>query len=138
MNRIILIGNLSSDVERRETASGKSVASFNLAVNRRFTTADGDRQTDFFRVSVWGKMGDACAKHLAKGNKVAVIGEIQPRLYDAKNGQQRLSLDVQADEVEFLPNAEKPKTESRKKENSDGYDKTAIDELTAFSGDLPF
>ena len=93
--------------------------------------------TDFFRISAWGKLGESCAKYLSKGRKASVIGEIQPRLYDAKNGQQRMSLDVQADEVEFLSPAEtQPKT--RKKENSDGYDKTAIDELTAFSGDLPF
>ena len=137
MNRLFIIGNLSTDVEKHDTQNGKVVYTFTLAVNRRFAGANGDKVTDFFRISAWGKLGESCAKYLCKGRKASVIGEIQPRLYDAKNGQQRMSLDVQADEVEFLSPAEtQPKT--RKKENSDGYDKTAIDELTAFSGDLPF
>lgn len=138
MNKIILIGNVSTDPETRDLQNGKTVCTFNLAVNQKYPNANGDKVTDFFRVNAWGKLGENCMKYLAKGRKAAVSGELQARLYDAKNGQQRLSLDVQADEVEFLSPAENTQTKQRKKENSDGYDKTAIDELTAFSGDLPF
>ena len=104
MNKIILIGNVSTDPEQHSTANGKSVCAFNLAVNRKKVS---EPQTDFFRINAWGKLGESCAKYLAKGRKVAVSGELQARMYDAKNGQQRLALDVQADEVEFLSPSEK-------------------------------
>ena len=137
MNKIILIGNVSTDPEQHSTANGKSVCTFNLAVNRRYSGADGERQTDFYRINAWGKLGDNCAKYLAKGRKVAVIGENQPRMYDAKNGQQRLALDVQADEVEFLsPSESAPKPAKPAKPKQD--DSALQAELAAFSGDLPF
>lgn len=137
MNKITLIGNLTSDPETRSTPSGVTVCSFTIAVNRRFANADGERQTDFFRINAWRQLGDVCAKHLAKGRKVAVVGELQARLYDAKNGEKRMSLDVAADEVEFLsPKDEEPK---RKKENSDGYDHTPDEGFTDIdTSDLPF
>lgn len=103
MNKIILIGNLTSDPEKRATQSGLSVTSFQIAVNRR----GQDKQTDFFRINTWRGLADTCAKFLTKGRKVSVIGELQARTYEAKDGTTRLSLDVSADEVEFLSPAEK-------------------------------
>ena len=102
MNKITLIGNLTSDPEVRSTTSGVTVCTFGLAVNRKFAPQGGERQTDFFRINAWRQLGDNCAKYLAKGRKVAVLGELQARLYDAKDGTTRMSLDVSADEVEFL------------------------------------
>lgn len=102
MNKLYLIGNLTKDPETRTTPSGVTVCSFTIAVNRRFANSDGDRQTDFFRINAWRQLGDVCARYLSKGKKVAVVGELQARMYEAKDGQQRMSLDVQADEVEFL------------------------------------
>ena len=140
MNKITLIGNLTNDPEMRATPSGVTVCTFNVAVNRRFANSDGDRITDFFRVNAWRQLGDTCGKYLAKGRKVAVVGELQARTYDNKDGKTMLSLDVVADEVEFLTPAENTEAKPAKKakENSDGYNKTAEDELTAYSGDLPF
>lgn len=102
MNKLHLIGNLTKDPETRTTPGGVTVCSFTIAVNRRFANSDGDRQTDFFRINAWRQLGDVCARYLSKGKKVAVVGELQARMYEAKDGQQRMSLDVQADEVEFL------------------------------------
>lgn len=141
MNKITLIGNLTNDPELRATTNGVQVCTFTIAVNRRFANSDGEKQTDFFRINAWRQLGDVCAKHLAKGRKVAVVGELQARLYDAKNGDKRMSLDVAADEVEFLSPAEKTETKPQKKskENSDGYDQTPADEWTNINpGDLPF
>ena len=110
MNKITLIGNLTSDPEKRATNNGTSVTSFTIAVNRR----GQDKQTDFFRINAWRGLADTCAKFLAKGRKVAVVGELQARTYEAKDGKTKVSLDVQADEVEFLSPAEpkeKPKTD---------------------------
>ena len=102
MNKITLIGNLTHDPDVRSTPNGVTVCTFTIAVNRRFASQGGERQTDFFRINAWRQLGDTCAKYLSKGRKVAVIGELQARLYDAKDGTTRMSLDVSADEVEFL------------------------------------
>ena len=103
MNKITLIGNLTHDPEVRSTPNGVTVCSFTIAVNRRFASgAGGERPTDFFRINAWRQLGDTCARFLSKGRKVAVIGELQARTYEAKDGTTRMSLDVQADEVAFL------------------------------------
>lgn len=111
MNKITLIGNLTNQPEKRATPNGTSVTSFTIAVNRR----GQDKQTDFFRINAWRGLADSCAKFLSKGRKVAVVGELQARTYEAKDGKTKVSLDVQADEVEFLSPAEqkqeKPKTD---------------------------
>ena len=133
MNKQFCIGNLTKDPETRTTPNGNTVCTFTVAVNRKKVS---EPQTDFFRVNAWGKLGELCGRFLNKGRKVAVVGELQARTYDNKDGKTMLSLDVVADEVEFLTPAEEPKKKS--KENSDGYNKTAEDELTAYSGDLPF
>ena len=110
MQRIIFTGNLTADPEMRSTPSGVTVCAFTVAVNRRFANSDGDRITDFFRVNAWRQLGESCGKYLAKGRKVAVVGELQARTYQAKDGSTRMSLDVAADEVEFLSPAEKAET----------------------------
>ncbi len=102
MNKIFIIGNLTHDPEMRTTTSGVSVCSFSVAVTRRFAQAGGERQTDYFRVNAWRQLGETCQKFLAKGRKVAVVGELQARTYETKEGATRVSLDVAADEVEFL------------------------------------
>ena len=135
MNKITLIGNLTANPETHTTQTGKNVCSFNLAVNRKKVS---EPQTDFFRINAWNGLADTCARFLTKGKKIAVVGELQARTYEDKQGKTRLSLDVSADEVEFLsPKEEKTKKE---KENSDGYDNPA--DLAGFtdirSDDLPF
>ena len=133
MQRIYIIGNLTADPVLRATQSGTSVCSFTLAVNRRFAGPDGQKQTDFFRVMAWRGLADTCAKYLAKGRKAAVIGELQARTYEAKDGTTRLSLDVSADEVEFLsPKEEKP-TEKRE---LPPVDPNTLPDVS--SDDLPF
>lgn len=125
MQRITIIGNLTHNPETRTTPSGVSVCSFTVAVNRRFANQDGEKQTDFFRVNAWRGLADSCAKYLAKGRKVAVIGELQARMYDGKDGEKRMSLDVQADEIEFLTpksQAEQPEqTEQQPNADANGF-----------------
>ncbi len=102
MNKAILIGNLTRDPELRTTPNGVSVCSFSIAVNRRRTNQQGERETDFFNIIAWRGLGENCAKYLAKGRKVSVIGEIQTRTYDAKDGTKRYVTEIIADDVEFL------------------------------------
>lgn len=107
MQKITIIGNLTHDPETRSTTNGVTVCSFTVAVDRKFKDQSGERVTDFFRVNAWRALGDTCSRWLSKGKRVAVVGELQARTYEAKDGKTRLSLDVQADEVEFLSPKEK-------------------------------
>ena len=135
MNKIVLIGNLTADPVLRATPSGTSVCNFTLAVNRRFPGADGQKVTDFFNVVAWRGLADTCNKYLAKGKKAAVIGELQARTYTAKDGTTRMSLDVGADEVEFLsPKDEEKPAEPRRM--TPRADPEKFDDIS--SDDLPF
>lgn len=102
MNKVILIGNLTKDVELNTTTNGVDVAKFTLAVSRRFANAEGERETDFLNIIVWREQGKNCAKYLKKGSKCAVVGEIQTRSYDAQDGTKRYVTEIVANEVEFL------------------------------------
>lgn len=105
MNKIFVIGNLTRDPETRTTPGGVNVCSFTVACNRRQANQQGVREADFFQVTAWRQLGDTCARYLSKGRKVAVTGTLQIRTYDAQDGSKRTSVDITADEVEFLPNA---------------------------------
>lgn len=105
MNKLTIIGNLTRDPELRTVRDGISVCSFTVAVNRRNSrqsAANGQPEADFFRVTAWRQLGENCAKFLAKGRKVCVIGPVSANTYTANDGSTRVSLEVQADDVEFL------------------------------------
>ena len=104
MNKIILIGNLTRDPELRTTPQGISVCDFTIAVNRRNRSqqAQDGMDADFFRITAWRQLGENCAKYLAKGRKVFVSGPVSARTYQANDGTTRVSLEVTADDVEFL------------------------------------
>ncbi len=100
MNKTIIIGNLTRNPELRATQDGTMVCNFTVAVNRR---ARGSQQeADFFRVTAWRMLGENCAKYLAKGRKVAVIGPVCARAYTGNDGQIHATLELTADGVEFL------------------------------------
>ena len=102
MNKVFLIGNLTRDPELSTTNSGISVCRISIAVSRRFANADGSRETDFFNVVAWRAIAENCAKYLKKGSKIAVMGSIQNRSYEDKDGNKRTVTDIIANEVEFL------------------------------------
>ena len=104
MNKLTISGNLTRDPELRTTASGVNVCSFTVAVNRRNRRDDqnGQPEADFFRVTAWRQLADICNKYLAKGRKVAVVGSVSVHTYTGNDGTTRASLEVNADDVEFL------------------------------------
>ena len=102
MNKLILIGNLTADPQLRTTQAGDAVCSFTIAVNRRKNAQAGQPEADFFRVNVWRQQGENCARYLSKGKKVYVSGPVQCRTYTGQDGQTRASMEVTANEVEFL------------------------------------
>ena len=99
MTKVFLIGNLTRDPELTETAGGVSVCRFAVAVNRGFGE---NRATDFYNVTAWRRLGEQVAQYTKKGNKIAVYGVLQIRQYDANDGSRRTSVDVIAQDVEFL------------------------------------
>ena len=101
MQTLMIIGNITKDPETRTAPSGNTVCNFTVAVNRR-KKAEGQPEADFFRVSAWGKLGESCQKYLAKGRKVCVIGTVSAHAYTTQEGTAMASLDVIANEVEFL------------------------------------
>ena len=112
MNKVFLIGNLTRDPELRETPSGVPVCRFAIAVQRPYTSQDGERQVDFFECTAWRGLGESVARHTKKGKKVAVSGSIQIRNYEDNQGAKRTAVDIVAQDVEFLS----------PRDNEDGFD----------------
>lgn len=139
MNYVFLIGNLTHDPQLSETNSGISVCKFSIAVNRRFSSQDGEQQTDFFNVTAWRGLGETVAKYCKKGSKVAVLGSVQIRNYEDREGAKRTAVDIVAQDVEFL---------TQRSHDVDGHDNEAVTpkksnrkpQLQAFDddSDIPF
>lgn len=102
MNKLIIIGNLTKAPELRTTTSGINVCTFTVAVNRKKTASNQEPGVDYFRVTAWRQLGEICAKFLEKGKKVCVIGAVSLNTYTTKDGKQGASLEVLADDIEFL------------------------------------
>ena len=102
MNKVILMGRLTRDPEVRYTQTNNTlVASFSLAVNRRFARQGEERQADFINVVAWSKTGEFCSKYFKKGQQVGVIGRIQTRNWDDEQGQKHYVTEVIAEEAYF-------------------------------------
>ncbi|WP_328165831.1 single-stranded DNA-binding protein [Cytobacillus praedii] len=88
MNRVVLVGRLTKDVDLRQTPNGVPVATFTLAVNRTFTNPQGEREADFINCVVWRKPAENAAKFLKKGSLAGVDGRLQSRSYEGQDGKQ--------------------------------------------------
>lgn len=136
MNKAFIIGRLTRDPERRTTGGGVSVTTFTVAVTRRMNRDEAD----YLNIVTWRGLADICGKHLSKGRKVAVLGEIQTRSYDGKDGKKRYMTEIIADEVEFIdsapPKSEEDRAAARQAEdlNKQGTMHVAVDE----DEELPF
>ncbi|WP_373897225.1 single-stranded DNA-binding protein [Haloimpatiens sp. FM7315] len=103
MNRVVLIGRLVKDPELKFLPStGTAVATFNIAVDRRFKSQNQQQEADFIPIVVWGKQAESTANYMSKGKLIGISGRIQTRSYDAKDGSRRYVTEVVADEVQFL------------------------------------
>lgn len=102
MNRAMLIGRLTAKPELRYTSSNLPFARFSVAINRNFTSRDGQRETDFINIMVWRKQAENVCNYLDKGSLVAIEGRIQTGSYDDKDGNKRYTMEVVADTVQFL------------------------------------
>lgn len=113
MNKVILIGRLTKDVELRYTQTNNTaVASFSLAVNRKFVKTGEERQADFFNIIAWNKLAENISKYLFKGNQVAISGRLETRSWDDPNGQKHYVTEVIAEEVDFIESKNKQNNEA--------------------------
>lgn len=102
INRVVLVGRMTRDPELRRTPSGAAVASFTLAMNRTFASANGERQADFINCVVWNKTAENVERYCSKGQLVGVEGRLQSRSYDANDGRKVNVVEVVCDSVQFL------------------------------------
>lgn len=102
INRVILIGRLTKDADNKTSTSGVTVTSFTLAVERSFKTADGQREVDYLNIVAFRGLAEICGKYLHKGDLAAVEGRIQIDKYTDKDGQNRTTAKIIADNVQFL------------------------------------
>ena len=140
MNRAILFGRLTKDVDLRTTPSGRSVAMLTLAIDRP-PTKDGNKEADFIPVVLWGKTAEAVAKYVHKGQRLLVEGRIQVRSYDGKDGQKRYATEVVADKAEFIDKSEQGASQQRGFGQQDsGFEPTGVFGQPVRGGDcdIPF
>ncbi len=104
LNRVMLIGNLTRDPELRYIPSGSAVTSFTLAMNRVYKLQTGEKKEEvsFVRVVVWGRLAEVCNDYLKKGRPVFVEGRLQSRSWDGADGQKKSTLEVIAQNIQFL------------------------------------
>ena len=144
MNKVILMGRLTRDPEVRYTQNTNTlVASFSLAVNRRFAKQGEERQADFLNIVAWNKTGEFCSKYFKKGQQVGVIGRLQTRTWDDQNGTKHYITEVIAEEAYFADSKKDGNGEGTSFENTfgdtipGGMGDTSDFEVSS-SDDLPF
>ena len=102
MNNVTIVGRLTKDPELRTISTGNTTCSFTVAVNRQFTNAQGERETDFINCVIWGKQAENLCKYCTKGSLIGVQGRIQTRNYDGQDGKKVYVTEVSAQNVSFL------------------------------------
>ena len=144
MNKVILMGRLTRDPEIRYTQTSNTVvASFSLAVNRRFAKQGEERQADFINIVAWSKLGEFCGKYFKKGQQVGVVGRIQTRTWDDDQGQKHYVTEVVAEEAYFADSKKEAEAGSSSFENTfgnsiPGTTTGGSDFEISSSDDLPF
>ena len=106
MQKFIAIGNLTKDPEWLTTSNGTSVCKFGIAIPREYKDSNGERQVDFFNCTAWKGLAENIYKYCVKGSKVSIIGQVQNRTYQGKNGRMTVT-EIIVENVEFLSPKEK-------------------------------
>ena len=103
LNKVVLVGNITRDIEVRYTATGQAVASIGLACNRSYKSGDDWKEEVCFITAVlWGKRAENCASQLHKGDPIFVEGRLQSRSWETKDGQKRNTIEIVVDDIQFL------------------------------------
>ena len=129
LNRVILMGRITQDLELKTTASGISVTSFSIAVDRNYVKQGEERQTDFINIVCWRKQAEFVCRYFEKGSMIAIEGQLQTRTYQAKDGSNRYVTEVVADSVSF--------TGEKREQNNNGYSQPQYQQPTQQSYQQP-
>ena len=141
MNKVMLIGRLTKDPELRYTQSGTAVASFTLAVNRRFSGQNGEREADFINCVAWQKSAEFVANYFRKGQQMALEGRLQVRSYDGNDGQRRWVTEVVAEQIEFVGSKNENGSGRQDYQNNNASAGSSLglgEEIVFDDNDLPF
>jgi single-strand DNA-binding protein len=139
-NKVILIGNMTTDPELKQTQGGLSVCSFSIAVNRRFK-AEGQQDCDFISIVTWRQQAEFVCKYFKKGKPILVCGQLQTRSWTDNQGNKRYATEVVADEVSFVGNNEstaEAKTQPQTHMPSAYTSQPQFEEIPNDDGQLPF
>lgn len=117
MNRVMLVGRITAKPELRYTSSNIPFTRFSVAVNRTFSNAQGERETDFINVVVWRRQAENIVNYLDKGSLVSVEGRLQTGNYTDKDGNKRYTTDVAADSVQFLESRRQSESRTQSYQN---------------------
>ncbi|MBO7209174.1 MAG: single-stranded DNA-binding protein [Clostridia bacterium] len=101
LNKVILMGRITRDIELKYTQSNTAVCSFSVAVERNFARQGEERQTDFINVVAWRQQAEFVSKYFGKGRMINVVGSLQTRTWDDQNGQKHYATEVIAEEINF-------------------------------------
>ena len=132
LNSVIIMGRLTRDPEMRRTQNGTAVASLTLACDRDFKPKNGEKETDFIDVVVWGKTAEFAANYFNKGRMVIVEGRLQVRTWQDMDGNRRKSVEVVADNLYFADSKRDSKPQESRTVDDQEFDEIEDD------GDLPF
>ena len=141
MNKVLLIGRLTKDPELRYTQSGTAVASFTLAVNRRFSNQSGEREADFINCVAWQKSAEFVANYFRKGQQMALEGRLQVRSFDGNDGQRRWVTEVVAEQIEFVGSKNENGSGRQDYQNNNASAGSSLglgEEIVFDDNDLPF
>lgn len=148
INHVVLIGRLTRDPELRYTSNGTAVTSFRLAVNRRFTNQQGEREADFINIVTWRQLAELCANYLKKGQQAGVDGRLQTRSYENREGRTVFVTEVVGENVQFLSPPQSSgsggdqRTGNAYSDNQDPYGKDPFSDssetIDISDDDLPF
>lgn len=128
MNKVILIGRNTKDIELRQTTSGTSAIEFSVAVRRAFKNANGENESDFFNCVAFGKPAETISKYVKKGDQLAIEGRLQTRAYTNRDGKKITVTEIIVENFEFLQTKKQEEPKPIEFEDADPFKNT----------DLPF
>lgn len=137
MNKVIEIGRIATEIESKVTQNNVSWATFKIAVNRRYKNSEGKREADFIPVVAWRQSADYVAKYGHKGDRIAVLGAVQTRSYDAQDGTKRHVTEINAEEIELFGNRGESINGSSEQTHANGMQQQGFMEVDE-TDDLPF
>lgn len=135
MNKVQLVGRICKDLEIKNTSNMTKYCTFTVAVDRRFKDADGKRQADFINCVAWKQTAEFIFKYFNKGSRIGIVGSIQTRNYEDKNGQKVYITEVIVDEAEFVESATKQESQPQFETHTTP---AIVEQPQEIGGELPF